>query len=402
MYTLERLIEKASQELLDSGFKESTVKSDYRHVWKRLVRKHGKDAPFEEEMIHKYCLDYFKRDVYSTERCKLSQEEKKYIKAFERLLQVSNGIPIVKNHRHNQRKFTLSSRSQSLLDGYLDKCKNDCNSYRTLQNKEMRIKRFLIDSDFDNLTKETCLEYLENRRKETKLISYSIEIRLIFRFLLYCYGIGEIDKQIINIWPKKFPNIQDKTIPSTYSVEEIRTLLEESKNYTNERYHLRNYAILCLIAYTGIRCADVCNLTFNCFDWVNNTITIVQQKNSKQVVFPLIPELGNPIIEYILHERPDTSERFVFLSEKKKQFTTQSISGIIRRYVSASSIDIGDRHYSAHALRHSLATNLINHSVPVFTIANTLGHSNTNCVHIYAKVNIDGLRKCVLEVPCNA
>ena len=59
MYTLERLIEKASQELLDSGFTESTVKSDYRHVWNRLVRKHGKDAPFEEEMIHKYCLDYF-------------------------------------------------------------------------------------------------------------------------------------------------------------------------------------------------------------------------------------------------------------------------------------------------------------------------------------------------------
>lgn len=402
MYTLERLIEKASQELLDSGFKESTVKSDYRHVWNRLVRKHGKDAPFEEEMIHKYCLDYFKRDVYSIERCKLSQEELKYLKAFECFLQVSKGIFVVKNHRHYQREFTLSSRSQSLLDGYLDKCKNDCNSYRTLQNKEMRIKRFLIDSDFDNLTKETCLEYLESRRKKTKLISYSIEIRLIFRFLLYCYDIGEIDKQIISIWPKKFPNTRGKTIPSAYSVQEVRTLLEESKNFTKENNHLSNYAILCLIAYTGIRSSDVCNLTFSNIDWINNQIIIIQQKNKKQVVFPLIPEIGNPIVEYILHERPDTGEKCIFLSEKGKKFCKGSINVIIEHYFSASSIDIGDRHYGPHALRHSLATNLINHSVPVFTIANTLGHSNTNSVHIYAKVNLDDLKKCVLEVPCNA
>lgn len=402
MYTLENLIAKASQQLIDSGFKESTVKGEYRQVWNKLVRKHGKDAIFEEGMIHKYCVEYFERDIYSTESCKLSREEQKYLKAFDCLLRVSNASSVVKNHRHYRREFTLSSRAQSLLDRYLDKCKNDCNSYCTLQNKETKIKRFLIDSDFDNLTKETCLEYLENKRKEMKLISYSIEVRLIYRFLLYCYDIGEIDKQIINIWPKKFPNTRDKTIPSAYSVQEVRTLLEESKNFTKENNHLRNYAILCLIAYTGIRSSDVCNLTFSNIDWINNQIIIIQQKNSKQVVFPLIPEIGNPIVEYVLHERLDTGEKYIFLSEKGKKFCKDSITVIIERYFSASSIDIGNRHYGPHALRHSLATNLINHSVPVFTIANTLGHSNTNSVHFYAKVNLDGLKKCVLEVPCNA
>ena len=52
MYTLENLIAKASQHLIDSGFKESTVKGEYRQVLNKLVRKLGKDAFFEEGMIH--------------------------------------------------------------------------------------------------------------------------------------------------------------------------------------------------------------------------------------------------------------------------------------------------------------------------------------------------------------
>ena len=60
-----------------------------------------------------------------------------------------------------------------------------------------KIKRFLIDSDFDNLTKETCLEYLENKRKEMKLISYSIEVRLIYRFLLSLVDVQQV--QVRNV-----------------------------------------------------------------------------------------------------------------------------------------------------------------------------------------------------------
>lgn len=402
MYTIRQLIEKTSQELLDSGLSANTVQIAYRPIWNHLSHKYGDEAIFQEEMVLNHCMDHFQRDIYSIDSRKLSQMEKRYIVAFRYLIQCSKDIPIAKNSIKYKRDFVLSERSQILLNGYLEKCKNNGNSHRTLRNKEREIKNFLIDSDFDHITKESCLEYLKNKRNSVKPISYSVQMGLIFHFLIYCYESDDINKDLITVWPKQFPNVKNKSIPSTYSVEEIRTLLEESKSYAKGHNHLRDYAILCLIAYTGIRCVDVCNLTFNCFDWIHNTITIIQQKNSKQIVFPLIPEIGNPIIGYITSERNSSELKNIFVSQNGKKMDPRRISHIIENYFSASSIEIGDRHYSAHALRHSLATNLINHSVPVFIIANTLGHSNLDSVHIYAKVNLDGLRKCVLEVPCNA
>ncbi|MGM9881638.1 MAG: tyrosine-type recombinase/integrase [Bacilli bacterium] len=402
MYTLEKLIDKAYKELLDAGYSEKTVYSANWYIWNRLIREYGKDAVFKEEMIYQYCTSYFNRDIYKIPKEKLLKVERTYIIAFDRLIQSNNDIPFEILNVHYRKDFIISDRSESLLDGYLSNCKNDGNCIRTLNNKRLRIRNFIVDSDFDNLSKETAIQYLSSRKNDMSLVSYAIEMRLIFRFLLYCYDIGEISKEIISVWPKNFPNTNNKKIPSAYSTDEIKTLLVESKNFNREDNHLRNYAILCFIVYTGIRCSDVCNLMFSNIDWKNNLITIIQQKTKKQIIFPLIPEIGNPIIEYVQKERPKSNNKYVFLTEKGEKMNSRIPSGIIEIYFSASSINIGDRHYGAHALRHSLATNMINNSVPVFTIANTLGHSDSSCVHIYAKVNINSLRKCVLEVPSNA
>ncbi len=399
MYILEELINKARKELIDNGLSEDSVYTGYCKVWNQLIDVYGKDAVFDEEMVYRHCMDYFKKDIYEIDSAKLTNNEKKYIRAFNRLIQISKDIHCIEHGPHFTRDYILSEKSKTLLDGYLDICKHNGNSKSTINTKENVIKRFIINSDFDTLTTESALEYIKTRKNSIKYVSYCNDMRCIFPFLFYCYEKGEISKEILALWPKSFPSTIDKKIPSAYTLDEIGTLLKESKDYDKESFHLRNYAVLSLIVYTGIRCSDVCNLTFNDIDWINNIIIIVQQKNKKQVVFPLIPEIGNPIIEYIKNERLRTDDNHVFVTGKGYKMSPCSINGIIRTYFSASSIDIGGRHHSAHALRHSLATNMINNSVPVFTIANTLGHSDLSSVHIYAKVNIEGLKKCVLEVP---
>lgn len=399
MYILEELINKARKELIENGLSEDSVYTGYCKVWNQLIDVYDKDAVFDEEMVHRHCMNYFKRNIFEIDSAKLLRNEKKYIRAFKRLIQVSKDIPCIEHSPHFIRDYILSERSKTLLDGYLDRCKNNGNGASTIDVKEKAIKRFIINSDFDNVSTETALEYIKARKNSLNYVSYRNDMMFIFPFLFYCYEKGEISKEILALWPKNFSGTSDKKIPSAFTLDEIGTLLKESKDYNKENFHLRNYAVLSLIVYTGIRCSDVCNLTFNDIDWINNVITIVQQKNKKQVVFPLIPEIGNPIIEYIKNERPRTDDNHVFVTGKGSKMNSHSISDIIKTYFSASSIDIGERHHSAHALRHSLATNMINNSVPVFTIANTLGHSDLSSVHIYAKVNIEGLRKCVLEVP---
>ena len=65
MYTLKQLIDKAYQELLDSGLSEKTVYGANWYIWNRLVRIYGEDEIFNEDMCFKYCESYFGRNIFN-------------------------------------------------------------------------------------------------------------------------------------------------------------------------------------------------------------------------------------------------------------------------------------------------------------------------------------------------
>lgn len=397
MYTIKQLIDKAFRELLDSGLSEKTVYGANWYIWNRLVKTYGENALFKEEMCYEYCRTYFRRDIYNIDKTRLLQVEKRYIIAFDNLIQSSNDISFTKSTFHYHRDYKLDDYSLNLLDEYLKYSKENGNSERTLLNKKVRIKNFIIDIDFKNISRETTVAYLSKRKAELGLIAYNIEIRLIRKFLIFCYEQGKLEKNIVQVWPDKLVNIDNKKIPSAYSIEEVTALLKSAKSFAREDNHLRNYAILCLIAYTGMRANDVVNLQAHNFNWRENTITLVQQKTRKELTYPLIPQIGNPIIEYITYERKQG--KYIFLSENGNKLQSASITTIINTYFQNSPINIGERHYGAHALRHSIATNLVNKNISMFTVANTLGHSDIRSVKIYGKVDVTHLRKCVLEAP---
>lgn len=309
-------------------------------------------------------------------------------------------MPLKKLNRHYHRDFILDDRSQRLLDEYIQKCMEDGNSETTINNKKMRIRNFMIDIDFKNISKDSVVLYLKKRKAKQNLTTYAIDTRLIRRFLIFCYEKEELDKSILLSWPDKMPDIVNKEIPSAYSVEEISTLLKSAKVFEREDNHLRNYAILSLITYTGMRASDVTNLRPCDIDWRNNEIRIIQQKTKKEVVYPLLPQIGNPIIEYIQNERQDGE--YLFLKENGHKLNQSIVTRIINNYFAQSPIKINGRHFGAHSLRHSIATIMVNNGISLFSVANTLGHSNIDCVKIYGKVDIAHLRKCVLEAPYHA
>jgi site-specific recombinase XerD len=67
--------------------------------------------------------------------------------------------------------------------------------------------------------------------------------------------------------------------------------------------------------------------------------------------------------------------------------------------MSKAGIDVKDRHHGPHALRHSLATGLMQKNVPLSAISNILGHSNTRTTEVYLAVDTSHLAELSLEVP---
>lgn len=400
MCTLKNLIDKAYNDLLASGLSKKTVYGSNWYIWNRLVRMYGEDAVFEESMCLEYCREYFGRNIFDMDSSDLLKVEKRYITAFHNLIQSSRNIPFRKFSMHYRRDFILDDFSQNLLNEYIQKCIDNGNNNQTITNKKKVIRNFMIDIDFQNISKESIISYLEERRNKLNSITYTIDTRLIRRFLLFCYENGQLDRSVLLAWPDKMPNTVNKKIPSVYSIAEISILLNSAKVFKREDNHLRNYAILSLITYTGMRASDVTNLKPRDIDWRNNEIRIIQQKTKKQIIYPLLPQIGNPIIEYIQNDRPDGE--YLFLKKDGNKMNQSVITGIINGYFEQSPIKINGRHFGAHSLRHSIATAMVNNGISFFSVANTLGHSNISCAKIYGKVDLSHLRKCVLEDPYHA
>ena len=201
-----------------------------------------------------------------------------------------------------------------------------------------------------------------------------------------------------------FPMIRkppDTQILSYFSKEEIQRLLDSI--HLDCTHGKRDLVILSILVYLGLRVNDVANLKFSSLDWNNNTINITQLKTNNLVTLPLLDNVKIPLIDYIKNERcPKSSdEDYVFISTYApfNKLATSSFQRIVNKYMDRAGIDYSTRHHGPHALRHSLATNLMNNNVPISAISSILGHANTRTTEVYLTVDERNLKNLSLEIP---
>ncbi|HLX53764.1 MAG TPA: tyrosine-type recombinase/integrase [Aquella sp.] len=203
---------------------------------------------------------------------------------------------------------------------------------------------------------------------------------------------------------KAFPLVRkapDTQILSYFSKEEIQRLLNSI--HVDCRHGKRDLAILSILVCLGLRVSDVTNLKFSSLDWNNNVINITQLKTNNLVTLPFLDDVKIPLIDYLKNERraKSSDEEYVFISTYApfNKLATSSLQRIVNKYMDKAEIDYSTRHHGPHALRHSLATNLMNNNVPISAISSVLGHANTRSTEIYLTVDERNLKNLSLEVP---
>jgi integrase len=100
-------------------------------------------------------------------------------------------------------------------------------------------------------------------------------------------------------------------LPSYYTDQEIQKLLISVDQGTI--VGKRDYAILILAAYLGLRASDIARIQFKNLNWEQNKIELNQYKTGKEIALPLLPLVGNALLDYIQHGRPISSEYYIFL-----------------------------------------------------------------------------------------
>ena len=170
-------------------------------------------------------------------------------------------------------------------------------------------------------------------------------------------------------------------------IDEIMKLISKAKEEsTISISHLRNYAIIVLMVTTGMRTIEVVRANISDLMIHKNKKRLYIQgkgRDGKDEYVKLSEEVYEVLSDY-LNKRNDDFDP-LFISHKGQvgsRLTTRSIRGIIKDLLRA--IDIDDKRYSAHSLRHSLATILIKNAHGTLAEAQQiLRHKDISTTEIY-------------------
>lgn len=193
------------------------------------------------------------------------------------------------------------------------------------------------------------------------------------------------------------------SLMSYYSADEVAMILDSADTSTpNGKLE---YCILCLLAYLGIRASDIAALRFKNINWSSGLLSFTQFKTGQALTLPLLDEVRYPLIDYIKNARPESPDTEHVFIKRRAPYACYPDGGgiyaIVSKCIKKSGVEIKGRHFGPHALRHSLATNLLSENVPISGISDILGHASTVTTEVYLTTDETHLKELSLEVPAN-
>ena len=187
---------------------------------------------------------------------------------------------------------------------------------------------------------------------------------------------------------------QDR-IPNFLTEQEVKILLKHCE--IDSSIGLRDYTILRLLLSLGLRACEVAHLMLSDFDWTNGEL-IICGKGSKVSRLPIMEDLGNDLVRYLLQGRPSCSSKNLFVSviQPFQGLTSRSITHIVKVALERAGLR---KRGAAHLLRHTLATQLLNKGASLQEVGQVLRHQSIDTTAIYAKVDFNRLRTLALSWP---
>jgi site-specific recombinase XerD len=197
-------------------------------------------------------------------------------------------------------------------------------------------------------------------------------IKIHFAALKFLYEktLGRPEVVTFLSWPK-----QPKTLPRVLSPEEVASLFEALR--------APKYRAAAMVMYgAGLRIAEACALEVTDIDAARRVIHVRHGKGNKPRDVVLSPRLLIALRMYWKLERPPLP--YLFVARRTDQpISPQSLRDAIKR----ARAEAGLRGVvTAHALRHSFATHLLEAGTDIRVIQQLLGHRNLGTTAGYTQV----------------
>ena len=176
-----------------------------------------------------------------------------------------------------------------------------------------------------------------------------------------------------------------QTLPRFLTLDESIQLLDSIDGDNAER----DLCIITLFLNCGIRISELVGL--NLTDVQGDRLRVLGKGNKERIVF--LNAACRSALDDWLEVRSHSAvadPRALFLTRSHSRVTRSGIHYMLKKRLAAAGLDSSK--YSAHKLRHTAATLMLQNGVDVRTLQEVLGHEHLNTTQIYTHVDSDSLR----------
>ena len=142
----------------------------------------------------------------------------------------------------------------------------------------------------------------------------------------------------------------------------------------------RDKALISLLFSTGCRISEVCQLDRDSVDFDNMEILVLGKGNKERTVF--IDDITAMLLKRYMDSRNDELEP-LFIGKGKERLLPGGIRQMLNRLEERSGVP----NVHPHRFRRTLATNLIDHGMPIQEVAAILGHEKLDTTMKYVYLN---------------
>lgn len=176
-----------------------------------------------------------------------------------------------------------------------------------------------------------------------------------------------------------------KSLPSYLTLSEAKALLASVDGVNRER----DYCILCIFLNCGLRISEIVGL--NMSDLREDSLR-VRGKGAKERVVYLNDACKEAIERYLPVRQAMATPgcNAFFVSNRRERMSRATVHAMVKKSLARAGLDA--EKFSAHKLRHTAATLMLQNGVDVRTLQELLGHEHLNTTQIYTHVDNSELR----------
>lgn len=250
--------------------------------------------------------------------------------------------------------------------------------------------------DLSTLTSEHVEIFVQTISRQVRRQTLQHKVAHMRAFLRFCADRDETARGLDRIdTPRTY---RGELPPRALGWDLIEKLLASVNR--NDNLGRRDYAILHLMAYYGLRASEIVSLTLNAVNWKTGTLRVDQRKTRSTLVLPLADQTLRIIDQYLANRRScDQATDFLFPRAPSPigAMTNWAVCDVFTKRARESGLPLEG--VSSYALRHSFAMRLLGQGVGVKTIGDLLGHHSLESTCVYLRIETNMLRTVALPVP---